>query len=76
MQKGALLAQIVEQLHQKRQGASGHAVGEHVGQGDAVHAPLQGADVGHHLVLQHSQQVLLVAEVVVEGAAGQVGPLA
>ena len=76
VQKVALLAQVVEQLHEERQRAARRAEGQHVRQGNGLHALLQGIEVGHDLVLQHGEQPVLVAEVVVESAAGRIGPLA
>ena len=76
VQKIALLAQVVEELHEKRQRPAGRAEGQHIRQGDGLHASLQGIEVGHDLVLQHGEQPVLVAEVVVEGAARRIGPLA
>ena len=71
MQKVALLAQVSNSAHEERQRAAVRpAEGQHIRQGNGLHALLQGIEVGHDLVLQHGEQPVPFAEVVVESAAG------
>ena len=73
MQEVALLAQVVEQLHKKRERLLPHAISHEFAYGQVLHLRLEAIEIGHDLVFQRDEQVLLVAEVIVEGTSVEVG---